>query len=282
MSKEKNQNKTLLKSWVLTKPILFALWCMALGLIFGLGYGLIQTVLNIESYIPIYVLFALSFILPACYMIQKLPHDKMNQNDFVAITNGTSFVSIIASFLTIFVISFSNLSLQRDIIAMYILRPTMFSILLTLSIFISLYLVGVTISGIYAKYKRAVTLGVSPWKVILSMPFAFLLMWTPGYLTNEKDVKSNLEIQSNWFNKLNKWVLNNLSNTLFMFLLLLFCKSVISGFPTLTLSALLIIIYALWYTKHKSDFIKNINDGYALTAVGINLAILLAVIIQLA
>lgn len=33
--------------------------------------------------------------------------------------------------------------------------------------------------------------------------------------------------------------------------------------------------------KHKSDFIKNINDGYATTSVGINLAILISVILAL-
>ena len=66
-----------------------------------------------------------------------------------------------------------------------------------------------------------------------------------------------------------------------MFLLLLFFKCVIAGTATLVLSALLLILYVLWYVKHKSDFIKNINKGYALTAVGINLAILIAVVIQL-
>jgi hypothetical protein len=59
-------------------------------------------------------------------------------------------------------------------------------------IFVSLYLIGVALSGIYAKYKRATTLGIKPWKVILSMPFAFLLMWTPGYLIKDKDTKSVL------------------------------------------------------------------------------------------
>ena len=147
--------------------------------------------------------------------------------------------------------------------------------------FVSIYLLGVSISGIYAKYKRAITLGTSPWKVILSMPFAFLLMWAPGYLIKDKEIKSETEIKSVWYNKLNKLVLSNFSNTLFAFLLLIFFKSLIAGTTTLVLTTILLIIYALWYTKHKSDFIKNINNGYALTAVGINLIILLAVVIQL-
>lgn len=274
------KEKTKLKSWLLIKPLMFTLWCLILGTILGFAYSFIQSIFNFESMIPLYILCALTFILPACYIIQKLPHEKMGQNDFVAITNGAGFISIIASLVAILTIGFYGENLQRDMLMMYILHPTMFYGILLFVFVTSLYLIGVALSGIYAKYKRATTLGISPWRVILSMPFTFLLMWTPGYLIQDKEIKSELEIKSSWFKKLNKWVLANFNNTLFMFLLLLFFKCVIAGTATLVLSALLLILYVLWYVKHKSDFIKNINKGYALTAVGINLAILFAVIIQ--
>ena len=272
--------KTQLKSWLLTKPITFMLWFLILGLILSFGYSVIQSVFNFESMIPLYVLLALTFILPACYMIQKLPHDKMNQSDFVAITNGAGIISIIASLAAILTVGGYGQNIQRDMMILYVSHPTMFYILLSFIMLTSLYLIGLAISGIYAKYKRATTLGLSPWHVILSMPFTFLLMWTPGYLIKDKEIKSGLEIKSHWYSKLNKWVLSNFGNKLFVFLLLIFFKSLIAGTATLVLAIISLIIYALWYTKHKSDFIKNINQGYALTAVCINLAILLAVITQ--
>lgn len=272
--------KTQLKSWLLTKPITFMLWFLILGLILSFGYSVIQSVFNFESMIPLYVLLALTFILPACYMIQKLPHDKMNQSDFVAITNGAGIISIIASLAAILTVGGYGENIQRDMMILYVSHPTMFYILLSFIMLTSLYLIGLAISGIYAKYKRATTLGISPWHVILSMPFTFLLMWTPGYLIKDKEIKSGLEIKSHWYSKLNKWVLSNFGNKLFVFLLLIFFKSLIAGTATLVLAIISLIIYALWYTKHKSDFIKNINQGYALTAVCINLAILLAVITQ--
>ena len=272
--------KTPLKSWLLIKPLVFTLWFLILGLILGFGYSVIQSVFNFETITPLYILLALTFILPACYTIQKLPRDKMNQSDFVAITNGAGLISITASFIAILTIGMYGNQVQHDMMRLYILHPTTFYILLSFIMLTSLYLIGVAISGIYAKYKRVVTLGVSPWKVILSMPFAFLLMWTPGYLIKDKEIKSALEIKSQWYSKLNKWVLSNFGNTLFAFLLLIFFKSLIAGSATLILAIISLVIYALWYTKHKSDFVKNINKGYALTAVGINLAILLAVIIQ--
>ena len=274
------QTKTTLKSWLLIKPLTFTIWCLLLGVILAFGYSVIQSVFHFESFTPLYILLALTFILPACYVIQKLPHEKMNQNDFVAITNGAGLISIVASLIAVLTIGLSGETLQRNMMTLYILHPSIFYSLLFIVLLTSLYLIGVAISGIYAKYKRATTLGISPWHVILSIPFAFLLMWTPGYLIKDQDTKSGLEIQSNWFKKLNKWVLTNFNNTLFVFLLLLFFKGVIAGTSTLILSALLLVLYVLWYVKHKSDFIKNINKGYALTAVGINLAILIAVIIQ--
>ena len=161
---------------------------------------------------------------------------------------------------------------------LYLFHPVLFiafSVLLSLFV---LYLIGLAICGIYAKYKRATTIGISPWKVILSMPFGFLLMWTPGYLIKDKNVKTSLDIKSNWYNRFNKWVMDNSYNLIFVFLFFLFCKGIIAGISTVILYFALLIIYALWYAKHKSDFMQNINRGYALTAVIINIAILLAFI----
>jgi hypothetical protein len=143
-----------------------------------------------------------------------------------------------------------------------------------------LYLIGVAISGVYAKYKRAATLGISPWKIILSMPFTFLMLWTPGYLIQDK-TKNNLEIKSAWYTRFNKWVVSSFNNTLFVFLLLLLFKSFVAGITTMALSALLLVIYALWFTKHKDDFVKNINQGYALTAIAINVFLVIAVLVQM-
>jgi hypothetical protein len=160
-------------------------------------------------------------------------------------------------------------------------HPVIFNISVILFVLLALYLFGLAISGIYAKYKRCKEMGITPWKIFLSMPFAFFMLWTPGYLIEEKTKKSNLQIKSKWFGNFNKWVLSSFNNVLFVFLFLTICKTMIAGLPTMVLCAVLLIIYTLWYVKHKSDFIKNINNGYALTAVGINIAIILAVISSL-
>ena len=277
----KHENQIQLKTWVLHKPLLFSGIFLGLGLILSLIFSAIQTVLNLDSLVLMYWCIVLSFVFAVWYMITKLPHDEMPQKDAVAVINATSLVAILSSFIAILGLGSNGDMLKMKIMMAYLMHPTMFFTLFTLLIIISAYLIGVSIAGIYAKYKRSTTIGISPWKVILSMPFGFFLLWTPGYLfKGTKTAKSNLQIKCKWFDRLNNWVLNNFNNTLVAFLFLLFCKCFITGIPTILLSGALLLLFALWYTKRKSDFFKDINNGYALTAVGINLAMILAILTQ--
>lgn len=270
--------KNQLKQWLFNKPVLFTFVFIGLGLIFGLVHSLISTFITMESPTLLYLMFVFSFIFSVYFMIKKLPHDKMYRNDFIAIVNGGAFISILFSLLMIFTPHDPNI--KPKVMWLYIMHPTLFTISVIAITLIGLYLVGLAISGIYAKYKRCIEMGISPWKVILSMPFAFLMLWTPGYLIAEKNKKSNLQIKSNWYTNLHQWIINNFNNTLLVFLLILLFKTSVSGLPTMILTVSLLVIYTLWYVKHKSDFVKNINNGYSLTAVGINIAIVIAVLLQ--
>lgn len=265
-----------LKQWLFNKPILFTFIFVGLGLIFSVIHSIISMFVPIESSAPLAIMFILSFIFSVYYTIKKLPHDKMYRNDFVAIVNGGAFISIIFSLLILFVPHGPDA--QTQALWLYATHPAIVITGMTALIFSGLYLSGIAISGIYAKYKRCREMGISPWKIILSMPFAFFMLWTPGYLLAEKSNKSNLQIKSAWYSKLNKWILNDFNNTLLVFLLILLFKTSFAGVSTMLLTLSLLVIYTLWYIKHKSDFVKNINNGYALTAVGINIAIIMAVL----
>ena len=273
------KNTPQLKQWLLNKPAIFALmfFCLLTGL--TLVYFFVVSLLHFETLTPLYFILFLSFVYSAYYMIKRLPHDKMPQNDFIAITNGSAIISIISSIIALAVFGIYGPVFQHKMMMMYLSSPILFGIIAFIISLISLYVLGVAISGFYAKYKRATTIGISPWRVILSMPFAFLLAWVPGYLIEEKNKKSNLVIKSKLYNRFNNWVLSSFSNILFVFLFLTFTRAVIAGIPTLILTAALLVLYALWYKKHKSDFIKNINNGYALTSIGINIAFIISVLL---
>lgn len=280
---QKQKNKNTLKSWLFNKPVAFVLVLSVCMIVFSLISGFIDSVFNLsgETSKAVILIFAIaSFIYSICYLIKKLPHDNMYRNDFIAIVNGANIISLVSSLIAIFSFGFyTNPNIEKDIMFFYFLHPTLFVVLSIVLALVTVYLIGVAVSGIYAKYKRCKQMGIDTWKIILSMPFSFLMLWTPGYLIDDKNKKSVLEIKTNWYSKFNKWVIANFSNTLFVFLFLLLCKNVISGSSTLLLSISLLILYTLWYVKHKSDFIKNINQGYAVTAVGINLSIIIALLL---
>ena len=162
---------------------------------------------------------------------------------------------------------------------MYVHQPVTFWVLVTFCIFVYLYIAGMVVSGLYAKYKRAVTLGISKWKIILSWPFGFLLTWAPGYFAKGKNTKTNLQIKSNLYNRFNKWTLATYSNTLFVFLFLLLFTKVIVGVPALILTVILLLFYGIWKLKFKENLLKVLNRGYAESAVAINIIMLLLFII---
>ena len=278
MKKTNNQ----LKQWLFNKPAVFTLLSFIFISVFILIYSLIASWLNInheQNLLFGLVLFLLPFIYPVYYMIKKLPHDNMYRNDFIAIVNGSAIISFIFSMITIPMLTYYGNS-HEQILWAYLKHPILFKTGVVLFAVLALYLLGLAISCVYAKYKRCKDMGITPWKIFLSMPFAFFMLWTPGYLIEEKTKKSNLEIKSKWYTNFNNWVLSNFNNVVFVFLFIALCRSLIAGVSTTILSIILLIIYTLWYVKHKSDFIKNINNGYALTAVGINIAIIAAIVIQ--
>ena len=90
------KNIKQLKQWLFNKPAIFSLMFFGLVVILGLIYSAIQTFFHFDTLVPIYFIFGLSFIYSIYYMIKKLPHDKLYQSDFVAITNGVSIISIIS------------------------------------------------------------------------------------------------------------------------------------------------------------------------------------------
>ena len=275
------QKKThSLCTWLFKKPLMFSL--LSFSVIFGVLflYSIIAAIFNITSTTPLIWLLIIAFCWTIYYMIKKLPHDDMYRDDFIAITNGCSLITVLISVLMLFSVGYDVRILQYKIMWLYAYHPVMLWFIGVLSALLSLYVIGVTISNIYAKYKRATQIGISKRMVIATMPFTFLLAWTPGYLIEDNKHNSNLQIKSKWYARFNKWVVKNSMNTLFTFLMFVLLNSVFSSPMSLLLTGLLLVIYALWNLRYKTKFMKDINQNYALVAVGINIAILIVFILR--
>lgn len=279
---KKIQNKTnSLRSWLFTRPMMFALLSFTILFSVMFIYSVIAAIFNISTTGPLIFLLILSLCWTIYYMIKKLPHDNMYRDDFVAITNGCNLITIFIPLLTLFYVGYDVRMFQYKIMWLYAYHPVMLWIIGIIATLLYLYVFGVTVSNIYAKYKRANQIGISKKMIIASMPFAFLLMWTPGYLMPDSQHNSNLQIKAKWYAKFNKWVVKNATNTLFVFLMFILLSNVFSGPLSLLLTGTLLGIYALWNVRYKTKFMKNINQNYACGAVGINIALLIIAILRM-
>ena len=279
---QKNREQTnSLRTWLFYRPIMFSLLSFGATFMVLFLYSVIAAIFNISASEPLAILLILTFGWTIYYMIKKLPHGDMHRDDFVAITNGCSLITILIPLITLLITGRDIGLLQYKFLQLYAYHPVTLWIIGILAILVYLYVFGVTISNIYAKYKRAVQIGISKKMVIFSMPFAFLLMWTPGYLISEPKHNSTLKISTKWYARFNKWVVKNATNTLFTFLMFVLFSNLFSGPLSLLLTGSLLIIYAMWNLRYKTKFMKNINQNYAWVAVGINIAILLVIILRM-
>ena len=275
-----NKNSVSLKTWIFDKPVIFAALTFAINLAAIFAYAIISSIFNISSMILLEIMLCISFVWNIWYMIKKLPHDDMYRGDFVAITNACCFITVFVPLITFALFANKLYMLKYNFMMVYLLHPVLVWTVLLLLALLYLYVFGVAISSVYAKYKRALKIGLSKWNIILSMPFAFLLMWTPGYLVPEKKDESKFQIQTKWFNKFNKWALSNTSNAIVVFLAIVLLRNTFSGLPALLLTLFLLAVYALWNLRYKTKFMKDINRGYAWTAISINFIAIISVILM--
>lgn len=276
----KNIKTNSLSSWLFKLPFLFALFLLPTSFVLIVLYAFVTSVLNTEIMWPLFILLGGNLLGIAYYLIKKMHITNMHHKDFVAITNGYSLISIAFAVISIAMIRSETIAIRRTALWFYALHPVMFKILTVLTSLIALYLLGIIVFNIYATYKRSIQMGVSKLKTILSWPFGFLLLMIPGYLQSEPKGKSDVKISSHWYKKFNDWVLMNNANLTFTFIVLVLLQNVISGWSSLIFAIAMLIFYLLWDVKFKSSFIKNINKGYATSAIAINIIAILMVLIN--
>lgn len=290
MVKTTQNIKTTLKTWLWNKPARFTGWALIFGVLF-FGASYIPNIEKIPAVdIAICIITIVAFVFMVRDLIKNLPYKNINHSNFVAITNAYKLLSVLVFSGWMGLTFLMNkckpsdihpYSVSTDINQAYFVIPrTLFSIIEIIWFVVAAYLLGLWISNIYVKYKRAKDTGLSGWKVILSMPFTFMMSWMPGYLSADKKNQSGLTIKSRCYDIFNKWVVSNSNNTLFVFLLLfIFANLFVSThLSTIFFPLILFAIYMLWKTVTKESFTKHINRGYIWTAIIINILMLISFI----
>ncbi len=287
----KNESTNIkLSTWLFFKPLKFALWMLLAVAIAWLP--VVFPSLDEPFFMNNAMLFAMLaiFIFGVYRLIKSLPLYNISQKDFVAIVNGYRITAVLTVLFLLISGAFMNFLVPSDVfvpnIAPELLKKSLagrllvsrfvFDMLTILRITISMYVLGIIISNICVKYKRARVMGFSPWKIILSMPFTFIMIWMPGYLTNETNHTSNLQIQSKWYTKFNNWTLKTQSNTYFMFIFLIIFSNILftNDLATFLFPLSLLLIYAIWKQSKQHEFKKQMHKSYAFIAIATNLIML--------
>lgn len=288
MIKKTQDIKSNLKTWLWNKPARFAAWILLISTLF-IGMARIPALVKLPaSDIVAVCILLIAFVFTVRGLIKNLPYNKISHSDFVAVLNGYQMLSLVLfSGWTGLTFLMNRCRPSRLLISSindtitnthYLYIPdTLFNMLQIIWFTFAAYLLGLWITGIYVKYKRAKDMGISGWKIIFTMPFTFMMAWMPGYMTSDKQ-QPNITIKSNWYRQLNNWATKNINNSVCMFLLLFIFSTVFITVHTAAIlfPLMLFAIYMLWKTLAKNAFLPRINHGYAWTAILINILMLVS------
>lgn len=266
--------KTTLKTWLFTRPFQFALRMLIVIIIAWLP-RLFPTI-NISLFNYGTLALAVCIFAWAAYKLAKsLPLKEISQKDFVALTNGYR-ITILA---TLFIF-FGYNALTEYLFSSFwffkmppVMTRILFESLGVIQAFIPMFILGTVLSSIFVKYRRAKIMGLTPWKIILTMPFTFIMSWMPGYLIADKSTKSDLQIKSNWYSKFNAWATATSVNTTFVFLFLILLSNILltRQSASLLFPLVLFLVFSLWNSTSKPNFKASMNRGYVWLAIIINI-----------
>lgn len=277
MSENKSQ---CLMSWILWRPLKFALTLLGLGIAVMIPYEIVSATIGGATALVTLGGLSIAAIVFATYLLfHRLPHDNLDRYSFVALENAQAYVLALAVFVAMLAIMQAQSFLIS--LAMMGTAGNVIFVLLAAVMFVAYaYLVGLSLANVYAKFRRGRAMNIPTWKIICSIPFGFNLIWIPGYiLPDEKAPKTPvIPIHASWYKKLTNWIVSRPSRTILAFAILTLFTGFMFGIQTIFWTCAAILLFAIWVSvvgaKH---FCKNIGGTYATVAVVLNIIMILAV-----
>ena len=270
-----------LKTWFFRKPLIFALTSfLFITLTTWIVSALLpptETTIKIISRTTIFIILFCIYL-----MFRKTNIKKVDRYSFVALTNLQSILFGILSIVMGIVLyniatiqTWFLLNLQTGT------NITTTTIILVLSVIVSLFLLAtITINAAF-KILRIKSMNIPTWKIILSLPFGFTMLWIPGYFLPENNEHNKLiSIKSKRYETFNKWLISTPINAVFAFIFFRTLYIMLSGIASLLLTLSFAMIFAIWKSQiGTKQFESNIGKSYANTAIIINIAICIYIFI---
>lgn len=274
MARKKSQS---LLTWLLWHPLKFAL--IAFGLIV-----LISAVLNamgVSTDGPIAFGVIIAVVIAAAITFWYMPRDNMDRRGFIALNNAQTLIATTIFWASAIIIATYQAQITNKLLWMATMQSGMFFTIFVLVGVFYMYLFGVSLTNLYTKYQRCREMGISPWKIILSMPFGFGLLWTPGYLLDDGNKNnSSVTISARWYERLTNWIMSNPIYTTLAFALIVIYSGFFAGFNAALLTLASAVVFAIWLRiAGLSGFRGAQNRTYAYVAIVVNIAIIIGFIL---
>lgn len=274
----KTEHQSKLSNWLIWEPLKFAGMLFIYSCIIIFLYGALCTILQKPISFPTTAFLSiLVFIYSTIKLIKRLPRHKMDRTSFVMIQNAQSILYFGVTLLSLFLFTnYGQIYLSKMIYTQHTTAFWPYAFLTFLSI-ITLSIIGLKISNLYAKFLRIRSFGIPTYKIFLTMPFGFSALWIPGYIlpSNPKEQQSHIT-QIKWYNRFTKWTVNNLGNCITAFILICICPGLFTNFNATLLQIMLALIFGIWAIQlGVKKFITKINGGYLTFAIITNIILLI-------
>ena len=274
MARKKSQS---LLTWLLWHPLKFAL--IAFGLIV-----LTSAVLNamgVSTDGPIAFGVIIAVVIAAAITFWYMPRGNMDRRGFIALNNAQTLIATTIFWASAIIIATYQAQITNKLLWMATMQSGMFFTIFVLVGVFYMYLFGVSLTNLYTKYQRCREMGISPWKIILSMPFGFGLLWTPGYLLDDGNKNnSSVTISARWYERLTNWIMSNPIYTTLAFALIVIYSGFFAGFNAALLTLASAVVFAIWLRiAGLSGFRGAQNRTYAYVAIVVNIAIIIGFIL---
>lgn len=198
----RHPNKNSLMTWLLSAPLTFGVLSMILMIVAAFLYALISGWIT-GGVNPggMLISIGVGFAFAVVAQIRMLEHEKLNRRQFISINTAQTFI-ICTAFLaaSLFVVLNAN-AIMAHIWRIQVYHDTTAMFWGVIVSVFYMYLAGMFVASVYAKYLRARAMNVAPWKIIFSIPFGLSMLWCAGY-TIDDDVRRNAtdtQIRPKWY-----------------------------------------------------------------------------------
>ncbi len=275
----KQKNTKQFSIWTLWSPIKFATISFCLMVSIAFIYGLIgHSVYNPTaiSQTLLFTLLGIAIVGAGFIQIKTLPREKMDRTSFIAIHNTqTAIMSLLFLISSYLIIRYA----QQIMIHLLIMETRIsitFLITMTATLLFYLYLLGLNIANIYAKFRRAREMNIPTWKIIFSMPFGFAALWAPGYiLATDNTKQATIAPKSKQLQAATEWITQRPAHTIAAFIAVTLLSGFFFGFNAVLLTFSLTLVFGIWALQRGTkNFTKNMPGKYSSAAVIFNIIIL--------